>query len=89
MKISKRQLVRIINENIRFSRPAPNPEMKSPGEDTPAEKGMKNQFAAKKLQTALANLQDLTYNVDERAAQEINKQLILIEDAMELMGISY
>ena len=74
---------------ISTPRPIPNPEMKSPGEDTPGEKGMKSQFAAKKLQTALANLQDLTYNVDERAAQEINKQLILIEDAMELMGMSY
>ncbi len=96
MKITKGQLRRIIREEKRRilneigpSRPIPNPEMKSPGEDTPGEKGMKNQAAAKKLQTALAKLQDLTYNVDESAAQEINNQLILIEDAMELMGMSY
>ena len=96
MKITKRQLRRIIREEkarimneIGPSRPIPNPEMKLPGEEDEGEKGMKQQFAAKKLQTALAKLQDLRYNVDERAAREISNQLILIEDAMELMGMSY
>ena len=70
MKITKRQLRRIIREEKRRilneigpSRPIPNPKMKSPGQDTPGEKGMKSQFAAKKLQTALANLQDLAVSL--------------------------
>ena len=42
--------------------------------------------AIQMLQTAYANLEDLTYNVDQGAAQEINKQLMLIEDAIHALG---
>ena len=96
MKITKRQLRRIIREEkkkimneISTPRPIPNPEMKSPGEDTPAEKGMKDQFAAKKLKTVYNNLIDIHAQTRGRMYDEIQNQLVLLEDAMELMGISY
>ena len=96
MKITKRQLRRIIREEKRRimneigpSRPIPNPEMKSPGQDTPGEKGMKNQFAAKKLQTVYKNLMDIHAQTSGRMYDEIQNQLILLEDAMELLGVSY
>lgn len=96
MKITKNQLRRIIREEKRRimneigpSRPIPNPEMKSPGQDTPGEKGMKNQFAAKKLQTAYKNLMDIHAQTSGRMYDEIQNQLILLEDAMELLGVSY
>ena len=96
MKITKRQLRRIIREEKRRivneigpARPVPNSEMKSPGEDTPGEKGMKNQFAAKKLQTVYKNLMDIHVQTSGPMYDEIQNQLILLEDAMELMGISY
>ena len=96
MKITKRQLRRIIREEKRRimneigpARPVPHPEMKSPGEDTPAEKGMKQQFAAKKLKTVYNNLMDIHAQTRGRMYDEIQNQLILLEDAMELMGISY
>ena len=95
MKITKRQLRRIIREEKRRilneigpSRPIPNPEMKSPGEDTPGEKGMKNQFAAKKLQTLYKNLMDMQANTRGPMYDKINNQLVLLEDALDLMGIS-
>ena len=96
MKITKNQLRRIIREEkmrimneISKSRPIPNPEMKSPGEDTPGEKGMKNQFAAKKLQTLYRNLMDVHVQTRGPMYDTIQNQLILLEDAMDLMGISY
>ena len=96
MKITKRQLRRIIREEKRRimneigpSRPIPNPEMESPGQDTPGEKGMKNQFAAKKLLSLYKNLMDIHAQTSGRMYDEIQNQLILLEDAMELMGISY
>ena len=96
MKITKRQLRRIIREEKRRilneigpSRPIPNPKMKSPGQDTPGEKGMKNQFAAKKLLSLYKNLMDIHAQTSGRMYDEIQNQLILLEDAMELMGISY
>ena len=96
MKITKRQLRRIIREEKRRivneigpSRPVPHPEMKSPGQDTSGEKGMKNQFAAKKLQTLYKNLMDIHAQTRGRMYDEIQNQLILLEDAMDLMGISY
>ena len=42
--------------------------------------------AIQMLQTAYANLADLANNVDERASQGINTQLILIEDAIHALG---
>ncbi len=96
MKITKRQLRRIIREEKRRilneigpSRPIPNPEMKSPGQDTPGEKGMKNQAAAKKLQTLYKNLMDMQANTRGPMYDELTNQLVLLEDAMELMGVSY
>jgi hypothetical protein len=79
MKITKNQLRRIIREE----------KSRLLNEMQPADTGMmgdKTASAIQMLQTAHANLEDLTYNVDERAAQEINKQLILIEDAIHAMG---
>ena len=96
MKITKRQLRRIIREEkarilneIGPSRPIPNPEMKSPGQDTPGEKGMKNQAAAKKLQTLYKSLMDMQANTRGPMYDELTNQLVLLEDAMKLMGISY
>ena len=96
MKITKRQLRRIIREEKRRivneigpARPVPHPKMKSPGQDTQGEKGMKNQFAAKKLQTLYKNLMDIHAQTRGRMYDEIQNQLILLEDAMDLMGISY
>ena len=96
MKITKRQIRRIIREEkkrilneIGPSRPIPNPKMKSPGQDTSGEKGMKNQFAAKKLLSLYKNLMDIHAQTSGRMYDEIQNQLILLEDAMELMGISY
>ena len=96
MKITKNQLRRIIREEKRRimneigpSRPIPNPEMKSPGQDTPGEKGMKIQFAAKKLKTVYNNLMDIHAQTSGRMYDEIQNQLILLEDVMELMGVSY
>ena len=96
MKITKRQLRRIIREEkrrimneISRARPVPHPEMKSPGQDTPGEKGMKNQFAAKKLRTVYKNLMDMQANTRGPMYDELTNQLVLLEDAMELMGISY
>ena len=96
MKITKKQLRRIIREEKRRilneigpSRPIPNPEMKSPGQDTPGEKGMKNQAAAKKLQALYKSLMDMQANTRGRMYDELTNQLVLLEDAMKLMGISY
>ena len=46
----------------------------------------KTASAIQMLQTAHANLEDLTYNVDQGAAQQINSQLVLIEDAIHALG---
>ena len=97
MKITKRQLRRIIKEekarllqeNIRVPRPIPNPEMKSPGVSSPGEKGMKAQFAAKKLQSVYRSLMDMQANTRGPMYDELTNQLVLLEDAMELMGVSY
>ena len=96
MKITKNQLRRIIREEKRRilneigpSRPIPNPEMKLPGEEDEGEKGMKQQFAAKKLLTVYKNLMNIHAQTSGRMYDEIQNQLILLEDAMELMGISY
>ena len=95
MKITKKQLRRIIREEKRRimneigpARPVPHPEMKSPGQDTPGEKGMKKQFAAKKLQVLYKSLMDMQANTRGPMYDKINNQLVLLEDAMELMGIS-
>ena len=79
MKITRNQLRRIIREE----------KSRLLNEMQPGGQGMmgdKTANAIQMLQTAHANLEDLTYNVDERAAQEINKQLILIEDAIHALG---
>ena len=95
MKITKRQLRRIIREEKRRivneigpARPVPHPEMKSPGQDTSGEKGMKNQFAAKKLLSLYKNLMAMQANTRGRMYDENNNQLVLLEDALDLMGIS-
>ena len=96
MKITKLQLRGIIREEKRRimneigpARPVPHPEMKSPGQDTPGEKGMKNQLAAKKLLSLYKNLMDIHAQTRGRMYDEIQNQLILLEDAMELMGVTY
>ena len=74
MKITKRQLRRIIKEE----------KVKLIAEQTVMDPKTAN--AIQKLQTAHANLEDLTYNVDQGAAQQINSQLVLIEDAIHALG---
>jgi len=100
MKITKNQLRRIIREEkarlLRESKPsemsmhdaAEYYEMKASGKETSGEKGMKNQFAAKKLQTVYKNLMDMQANTRGPMYDEINNQLVLLEDALDLMGIS-
>ena len=74
MKITKRQLRKIIREEkVRLI--AEQMEMDP-----------KTASAIQMLQTVHANLEDLVYNVDQGAAQEINKQLVLIEDAIHALG---
>ncbi len=83
MKITKRQLRRIIREE----------KSRLLNEMTPADAGFeaarmddKTASAIQLLQTVHANLEDLAYNVDQGAAQEINSQLVLIEDAIHALG---
>ena len=84
MKITKRQLRRIIKEEkAKLLREA----------GTPADAGFeaarmdeKTAGAIQLMQTVHANLEDLTYNVDQQAAQQINSQLVLIEDAIHALG---
>ena len=38
------------------------------------------------LQTVHANLEDLRYNVDQGPSQEIDRQLVLLEDAIHALG---
>ncbi len=95
MKITKRQLRRIIKEekarllqeNIRVPRPIPNPEMKSPGVSSPGEKGMKAQFAAKKLQSVYRSLMDMQANTRGPMYDEFNRLIILLEDAIDLLEV--
>ena len=95
MKITKRQLRRIIKEekarllqeNIRVPRPMPNPEMKSPGVSSPGEKGMKAQFAAKKLQSVYRSLMDMQANTRGSMYDEFNRLIILLEDAIDLLEV--
>ena len=100
MKITKRQLRRIIREEkarlLNEQKPSEMSmhdageyyRMKASGKETPGEKGMKNQFAAKKLQTVYKNLMDMQANARGPMYDELNNQLVLLEDAMDLMGIS-
>ena len=74
MKITKRQLRKIIREE-KTRLIAEQMEMDP-----------KTASAIQMLQTAHANLEDLTYNVDQGAAEQINSQLMLIEDAIHALG---
>ena len=83
MKITKRQLRRIIREE----------KSRLLNEMTPADAGFeaarmddKTATAIQLIQTVHANLEDLRYGVDEEAAQEIAAQLVLIEDAIHALG---
>ena len=89
MKITKRQLRRIIREEKARLLSEQKPSEMSvhdAAEHYAGSMSDKTASAIQMLQTAHANLEDLVYNVDERAAQEINKQLILIEDAIHALG---
>ena len=88
MKITKRQLRRIIREEkARLLREEPLPgQFTDDDRDDTRMMSDKTANAIQMLQTAHANLEDLVYNVDQGAAQEINKQLVLIEDAIHALG---
>ena len=83
MKITKRQLRRIIKEE----------KARLMNEMDPHAAGMeaarmddKVADTIQMLQTAHVNLEDLTYDVDQATAQKINLQLALIEDAIHSVG---
>ena len=89
MKITKNQLRRIIREERArlLSEQKPSEmSMHDAAEHYADSMSDKTASAIQMLQTAHANLEDLTYNVDQGAAQEINKQLVLIEDAIHALG---
>ena len=89
MKITKRQLRRIIREEKArlLSEQKPSEmSMHDAAEHYAGSMGDKTASAIQMLQTAYANLEDLTYNVDQGASQQINSQLMLIEDAIHALG---
>ena len=88
MKITKTQLKRIIREEkARLLREEPLPgQFTDEDRDDTRMMSDKTASAIQMLQTAHANLEDLVYNVDQEAAQQINSQLVLIEDAIHALG---
>jgi len=87
MKITKNQLRRIIREEkARLLREEPLPGQFTDDDRDPRMMSDKIASAIQSLQTAHANLEDLVYNVDQGAAQQINSQLVLIEDAIHALG---
>ena len=89
MKITKNQLRRIIREErdrlLNEQKPS-EMSMHDAAEHYADSMSDKTASAIQMLQTAHANLEDLTYNVDQGAAQQINSQLVLIEDAIHALG---
>ena len=89
LKITKRQLRRIIKEEkaklLKEQKPS-EMSMHDAAEHYSNSMSDKTASAIQLLQTAHANLEDLVYNVDQGAAQEINLQLALIEDAIHALG---
>ena len=89
MKITKRQLRRIIREEKArlLSEQKPSEmSMHDAAEHYADSMSDKTASAIQMLQTVHANLEDLVYNVDQGAAQQINSQLVLIEDAIHALG---
>ena len=89
MKITKNQLRRIIREEKArlLSEQKPSEmSMHDAAEHYADSMSDKTASAIQMLQTAHANLEDLVYNVDQGAAQQINSQLVLIEDAIHALG---
>ena len=88
MKITKRQLRRIIREEkARLLREEPLPgQFTDEDRDDTRMMSDKTASAIQMLQTVHANLEDLRYNVDQAPAQEIDRQLVLIEDAIHALG---
>ena len=74
MKITKRQLRRIIREE------------KARLLNEQAEMDPKTATAIQKLQTANMNLQDLMANVRGPMYDDLNQQIALIEDAIHALG---
>ena len=88
MKITKRQLRRIIREEkARLLKEQPLPgQFTDDDRDDTRMMSDKTASAIQLIQTVHANLEDLRYGVDEEAAQEIAAQLVLIEDAIHALG---
>jgi len=83
MKITKRQLRRIIKEEK--ARLLNEMDPHAAGREA-ARMDDKVAGTIQMLQTAHVNLEDLTYDVDQATAQKINLQLALIEDAIHSLG---
>ena len=83
MKITKRQLKRIIKEEKARLMNEMDPHAAG---IAAARMDDKVAGTIQMLQTAYVNLEDLTYDVDQAAAQKINLQLALIEDAIHSLG---
>ena len=83
MKITKRQLRRIIKEEK--ARLINEMDPHAAGREA-ARMDDKVAGTIQMLQTAHVNLEDLTYDVDQATAQKINLQLALIEDAIHSLG---
>ena len=83
MKITKRQLRRIIKEEKARLMNEMDPH--AAGRQA-ARMDDKVAGTIQMLQTAHVNLEDLTYDVDQATAQKINLQLALIEDAIHSLG---
>ena len=89
MKITKRQLRRIIREEKArlLSEQKPSEmSMHDAAEHYAGSMSDKTASAIQLLQTVHANLEDLRYGVDQGPAEEINSQLVLIEDAIHALG---
>ena len=88
MKITKRQLRRIIREEkARLLREGPLPgQFTDDDRDDTRMMSDKTASAIQMLQTVHANLEDLRYNVDQGPSQEIDRQLVLLEDAIHALG---
>ena len=88
MKITKRQLRRIIREEkARLLREEPLPgQFTDDDRDDTRLMSDKTASAIQLLQTVHANLEDLRYGVDQGPGEEINAQLVLIEDAIHALG---
>ena len=87
MKITKRQLRRIIKEEkARLLKEEPLPGQFTDEDRDPRMMSDKVASAIQLIQTVHANLEDLRYNVDQGPAQEIDSQLVLLEDAIHALG---